>query len=277
MTGIQSRTGLFFVAVLVLSALVIISCVAIVLPTPQATQIQLDQRFAAPGEGGLFGSDQLGRDILTRVLQGGAISLGIGFLVTLISLIIGTTLGIISGYAGGLIDMIFVWLFDTFISIPGLLMTIAFVAVLGPGLPNIIAALSIMGWVGFARLARAMTLRVRSEEYILAARSTGISHGRVIRVHLLPNIAGPLLEQAAIAMAGVIIVESTLSFLGLAGDTDLPSWGGMLNDGMGYLLVAPHLTIFPGVAIMLAVLSLNIISDGIRDRLDPRGLQRSAD
>jgi len=277
MSRLAPRSGLFKVATAVLLALIVISVVAVVIPTPQASEIQLDQRFAGPGEAGMFGSDQLGRDILTRVLQGGAISLGIGFLVTIISLIIGTTLGVISGYAGGALDMIFVWLFDTFISIPGLLMAIAFVAVLGPGMINIIVALSIMGWVGFARLARAMTLRVRNEEYIAAARSTGISTGRVIGVHLLPNIAGPLLVQAAIAMAGVIIVESTLSFLGLAGDTDLPSWGGMLNDGIGYILVAPHLTIFPGVAIMMAVLSLNIISDGLRDRLDPRSLQQRVD
>lgn len=266
----MKHSTLFVIGVVVIVALLAISIIGLLIPTPQASTIDLSKRFADPGGQDWFGSDQLGRDVFTRVLQGGAISLSIGFLVTVVSLILGTILGVISGYYGGWIDLLFVWLFDTFISIPGLLLAIAFVAVLGPGMINIVIALSIMGWVGFARLARAMTLKIRSEEYIAAALASGLPTHRILVVHLLPNISGPLLVQATVFTAGVIIVESTLSFLGLAGETNLPSWGGMLNDGMGYLLVAPHLTIFPGIAIMLAVLSLNFISDGLRDRLDKR-------
>lgn len=260
--------GLFNAGAAVLSLLIVLSLAGLVLHMPQAQEISLESRFQSPGAEALFGTDQLGRDIFARVLQGGIVSLGIGFFVTLISLLVGTVLGVISGYYGGWLDMAFVWIFDTFISIPGLLLAIALVAVLGPGIFNIVIALSLMGWVGFARLARGMTLKVRSEEYIAAAEAGGIAGGRLLFVHILPNVAGPLLVQAAISVAGVIIVESTLSFLGLSGEMALPSWGGMLNDGMGYLLIAPHLTVFPGLAIMLAVLSLNFISDGLRDRLD---------
>lgn len=260
----------FIIGLAMLFMVIITSLAGVILPLPEAEQIVLSQRFDSPNASHLFGNDQLGRDIFARVLRGGGVSLGIGLLVTAISLTIGTAIGVLSGYLGGWFDMVFVWIFDTFIAIPGLLLAIAFVAVLGPGTGNIIIALSVMGWVGFARLARGMTLKVKSEDYILAAEASGISLVRLLRVHVLPNLAGPLLVQAAIAVAGVIIVESTLSFLGLSGEMGLPSWGAMLNDGMGYLLVAPHLTIFPGVAIMITVLSLNIISDGLRDLLDAR-------
>lgn len=235
--------------------------------------IDLPNTLRGPDAGHPFGHDQLGRDILSRAIHGARISLGIGLLVTLINLITGTALGLFAGWRGGIVDLCCVWLFDTFLAVPGLLLAIGIVAVLGPSLMNLVIALCVMGWVGYARLARAMTLRTREEEYIAAARTTGVSGARIALVHILPNIAGPLIVQATIGMAGVILTESTLSFLGLGGEVDAPSWGAMLNDGLGYILTAPHLTIFPGIAIALTVLALNFLGDGLRDRLDPHQRQ----
>ena len=166
------------------------------------------------------------------------------------------------------------WLFDTALAVPGLLLAIAVIAVLGPSFTNLVIALCVMGWVGYARLARGLILRAKENDYVAAARLSGASGSRIAVVHILPNIAGPLVVQAAIGMAGVIITEATLSFLGLGGEVDSPSWGAMLNDGLGYLLVAPHLTIFPGVAIAVTVLALNTLGDGLQERFDPRAGSR---
>lgn len=232
--------------------------------------IDLPGSLEGPSLAHPFGCDQLGRDILARVFEGARISLAIGVTVTVVSLAAGTLLGVCAGYGGGMIDLLFCWLFDTALAIPGLLLAIAVIAVLGPSSLNLVIALCAMGWVGYARLARGMTLRAKESDYVAAARVSGASHFRTMFVHILPNIAGPLLVQAAIGMAGVIITESTLSFLGLGGEIDAPSWGAMLNDGLGFLLVAPHLTIFPGAAIALTVLSLNFVGDGLQEVLDPR-------
>lgn len=235
------------------------------------TDIDLNRCLRGPSFDNALGCDQLGRDILSRVIHGARISLLVGLIVTAASLVVGTALGMLAGYRGGVVDLLLSWLFDTALAIPGLLLAIGVIAVLGPSFINLIIALCIMGWVGYARLARGMTLRVKENDYISAAKASGISGFRVITTHILPNIAGPLLVQASIGTAGVIITEATLSFLGLGGEVDAPSWGAMLNDGMGYLLVAPHITLFPGAAIAVSVLALNFIGDGLRDRLDPKG------
>jgi peptide/nickel transport system permease protein len=230
--------------------------------------IDLPSALQEPSATHPLGCDQLGRDIMARTIEGTRISLSISLVVTLVSLLAGTLLGVVAGYFGGWLDLMFVWIFDTMMAIPGLLLSIAVIAILGPSTTNLIIALCIMGWVGYARLARALTLRAKEEDYTAAARVAGASHWRVMSAYLLPNIAGPLVVQGALGMAGVIIIESTLSFLGLGAEIDSPSWGAMLNDGMGYLLTAPHLTIFPGIAIALTVLALNFIGDGLRDLLD---------
>lgn len=230
----------------------------------------LERNLSGPAWEHPLGCDQLGRDILARIFQGTRISLSIGLIVTAVSLILGTSLGLFAAYKGGWTDTLFTWLFDTAMAIPGLLLAIAIIAVLGPDTTNLIIALCAMGWVGYARLARGLTLKTMSEEYIAAAKVSGAKDGRIMFVHILPNIAGPLIIQGTIGMAGVIITESTLSFLGLSGEVDSASWGSMLNDGLGYILVAPHLTIFPGLAIIVTVLALNFIGDGLRDKLDPR-------
>lgn len=232
--------------------------------------IDLSRNLEPPSANHLLGSDQLGRDILARVIHGARISIVIGLLVTAFCLTVGTMLGLLAGYRGGWVDLLLNWLFDTALAIPGLLLAIGVIAVLGPSFINLVIALCAMGWVGYARVTRGLTIRERESGYVAAAKVSGLSGARIMFVHILPNISGPLLVQATIGIAGIIITEATLSFLGLGGEIDAPSWGAMLNDGLGYLLVSPHLTIFPGMAIALTVLALNFLGDGLRDRFDPR-------
>jgi peptide/nickel transport system permease protein len=242
-----------------------------VLLTESPLKIDLERCLHGPSIEHPFGCDQLGRDILARTVHGARTSLLVGILVTAVSLVVGAAVGMTAGYKGGAVDLLVAWLFDTALAIPGLLLAIAVIAVLGPSFVNLVIALCVMGWIGYARLARGLTMKIKENDYIAAARCGGLSGMRIMIVHILPNIAGPLVVQATIGMAGVIITESTLSFLGLGGEVDAPSWGAMLNDGLGYLLAAPQLTIFPGAAIALTVLTLNFLGDGLRDRLDPRG------
>ena len=184
---------------------------------------------------------------------------------------LGLILGSIAGYYGGFLDRFLnVVVMNAFMSFPGILLAIAFVAFLGPGLFNLILALSIGGWVGYARLVRAQVLAVREREFVEGARAVGASDLRIITRHILPNIIQPVIVQAAIGMAGAILAEATMSFLGLGVPPPTPSWGSMLNDARSHLFDAPHLVLFPAAAVMLAVLSFNFIGDGLRDFLDPR-------
>jgi peptide/nickel transport system permease protein len=187
------------------------------------------------------------------------------------SLTLGLIFGSIAGYYGGFLDRFLnVIVMNAFMSFPGILLAIAFVAFLGPGLFNLVLALSIGGWVGYARLVRAQVLAVREREFVEAARALGASDLRIIVRHILPNIIQPVIVQAAIGMAGAILAEATMSFLGLGVPPPTASWGSMLNDGRAHLFDAPHLVLFPAAAVMLAVLSFNFIGDGLRDYLDPR-------
>lgn len=233
--------------------------------------IELPARLAAPSSQHWLGTDELGRDILSRLLYGARISLLVGGSVVAASLFLGLIVGSLAGYYGGLLDRIFtVIVMNAFLAFPGFLLAIAFVAFLGPGLFNLTLALSIGGWVGYARLVRAQVLAAREREFVEAARALGASDLRVILRHILPNIIQPVIVQAAIGMAGAVLAEATMSFLGLGVPPPTASWGSMLNDGRAHLFDAPHLVLFPAVAIMLAVLSFNFIGDGLRDYLDPR-------
>jgi peptide/nickel transport system permease protein len=183
----------------------------------------------------------------------------------------GLVIGMLAGYAGGWLDrFVNLLLINAFLSFPGILLAIAFAAFLGPGISKVIFALMITGWAGYARLARAQVLKVKELEFMLAAKSLGASHLRILTRHLLPNILQPILIQATIGMAGAILAESTLSFLGLGVLAPVPSWGSMLNDARGHLFDAPHLVIFPALAVMIAVLAFNLLGDAWRDWLDPR-------
>ena len=233
--------------------------------------IDLPSRLMAPSATHWFGTDELGRDILSRVIYGARISMLVGSCVVAASLTLGLIFGSIAGYYGGLTDRVLnVVVMNAFLSFPGILLAIAFVAFLGPGIFNLILALSIGGWVGYARLVRAQVLAVREREFVEAARALGASDLRIVVRHILPNIIQPVLVQAAIGMAGAILAEATMSFLGLGVPPPTASWGAMLNDARSHLFDSPHLVLFPAAAVMLAVLSFNFVGDGLRDYLDPR-------
>src|SRR5213592_4514459 len=228
------------------------------------------RRLEAPSKQHLLGLDDLGRDVLSRIVWGARISLMVGFSVVILASLVGVTLGAISGYFGGIIDTLIMRLTDILLAFPGILLAIALVAVLGPKLPNVILALATIGWVGYARLVRGQVLKVREMEYVTAAKALGAKSPRVIIRHVLPNVINPVIVMATLGLAGAILSEAALSFLGLGVHPPTPSWGAMLTAGRRYLGLANHLAIFPGAAIMAAVMGLNFLGDGLIDALDPK-------
>ena len=261
-----AAAGLVLVVVFVLSAIF-----APWLAPQDPASINLPDRLQGPSVHHWFGTDELGRDILSRVIYGARISLLVGVSVVTGSLLLGIIIGSLAGYYGGKLDrFVNVIVMNAFLSFPGILLAIAFVAFLGPGIFNLILALVIGGWVGYARLVRAQVLAAREREYVEAARALGASDLRIIVRHILPNIIQPVIVQAAIGMAGAVLAEATMSFLGLGVPPPTASWGSMLNDGRAHLFDSPHLVLFPAGAVMLAVLSFNFIGDALRDYLDPR-------
>ena len=257
-----------------LAAVVLLALLAIfapwLAPFDPAAQ-ELPGRLAPPGAAHWMGTDELGRDVLSRILFGARVSMTVGVCVVLGSGLVGLLLGSLAGYFGGWLDRVInILLINAFLSFPGVLLAIAFAAFLGPGMEKVILALVITGWAGYARLARAQVLKVKEMEFVLAARSLGASHARILLRHLLPNILQPVLVQATIGLAGAILAESTLSFLGLGVLAPMPSWGAMLNDARGHLFDAPHLVVFPALAVMFAVFAFNLLGDALRDWLDPR-------
>jgi peptide/nickel transport system permease protein len=257
--------------VLLLLLFAAIALFAPILSPYDPAAIDLYHRLAAPSPAHWFGTDELGRDIFSRILYGARISLAVAISVVSLSLTVGLILGGLSGFYGRVTDTVInIYVMNAFLALPGILLAIAFVAFLGPGLVNLILALSIGGWVGYARLVRAQVLSVKSREYVEAARALGASDLRIFVHHILPNILQPIIVQAAIGMAGAVLAEATLSFLGLGVPPPTPSWGGMLNDARSHLFDSPHLVVFPAIAVMLCVLSFNFIGDALRDYLDPR-------
>jgi len=239
---------------------------------PAAQELPL--RLAGPTASHPFGLDELGRDVLARVLAGARISFLVGCVVVGVSASVGTALGAIAGYFGGVVDDVISRVIDMLLAFPGLLLAIALVAVLGPSLVNVLFALTIIGWVGYARLVRGQVLRAREFEYVQAARALGASTTRILWKHVMPSALPAVVVQGTLGMAAAIIGEAALSFLGLGVQPPTPSWGTMLNGGRAHLLDAPHLTIFPGVAIALLVLGLNFLGDGLRDLTDPKQVRR---
>jgi peptide/nickel transport system permease protein len=233
--------------------------------------IDLVHRLQGPSAAHLAGTDELGRDTLSRLLWGARLSLAVSVSVVTVSLALGLAIGGLAGYLGGWIDTaLTTFAMNTFLALPGILLAIAFAAFLGPGFTNLVLALAIGGWAGYARLVRAQVMAVRGREYVDAARALGASGLRIFFRHILPNIIQPIVVQAAIGMAGVILAEATLSFLGLGIPAPDPSWGSMLNDARSHLFDSPHLVLFPALAVAAAVLGFNFLGDALRDRLDPR-------
>ena len=264
--NVLAATGMVMVVIFVALALF-----APWLAPQSPSNVNLPARLQPPSAAHWFGTDELGRDIFSRVIYGARISMLVGGSVVAGSLLLGLILGSIAGYYGGLADRFFsVILMNAFLSFPGILLAIAFVAFLGPGVFNLILALCIGGWVGYARLVRAQVLGAKEKEFVEAARALGASDWRIVTRHILPNIIQPVIVQAAIGMAGAVLAEATMSFLGLGVPPPTASWGSMLNDGRTHLFDAPHLVLFPALAVMLAVLSFNFIGDALRDYMDPR-------
>ncbi len=259
------------IGVILIALFVVFAVFAPWIAPQDPASINLPSRLDSVSHSHWFGTDELGRDILSRVIYGARISMLVGSCVVAVSLGLGLIIGSIAGYYGGGIDrFVNVVVMNAFLSFPGILLAIAFVAFRGPGIFNLVLALSLGGWVGYARLVRGQVLAAREREFVEAARALGASDLRIIVRHILPNIIQPVIVQAAIGMAGAILAEATMSFLGLGVPPPTASWGTMLNDGRAHLFDAPHLVLFPAVAVMLAVLSFNFIGDALRDYLDPR-------
>ena len=262
------RSPLFWMS----GGLVLLFVASLLFASQNPFMINLENLFAAPSLSYLLGTDELGRDVLSRLLEGIQLSVYVGLIVVLISGTIGITVGLISGYVGGWLDTLIMRITDVFLAFPGILLAIAFASLLGPGVDNVIVALSLMSWVGFARLSRAEALRLRHQPFIQAAQVCGATPGRVILRHVLPNAAAPLIVEGIFATAGAMIAEAGLSFLGLGVQPPDPSLGAMLREGARYMIVAPYLVLAPGIALMILVLGLNIIGDKFRDKLDARSV-----
>jgi peptide/nickel transport system permease protein len=259
------NAGVFIVTVVVLAA---IAGPWLVQFDPSAQELAL--RLEGPSTLHWFGLDELGRDILSRVLSGARVSLVVGLVVVSVSALIVAAVGSIAGYYGGIVDEAISRFIDILLAFPGLLLAIALVAVLGPSLTNVVLALASIGWVGYARVVRAQVLQAREFEYVVAAHAIGAATPRILIRHILPAAFPALTVQATLGMGGAILSEAALSFLGLGVQPPTPSWGAMINYGRVHVLDAPHLTVFPGLAIAVVVLGLNLLGDGLRDSVEER-------
>ena len=217
-----------------------------------------------------LGTDSFGRDMLSRIIYGARVALIVGILAVLLALLVGVTLGLISGYYGGVIDTVIMRLMDGLFAFPILILAIALMAVMGFGVRNVIIAVAVVSIAPFARVTRGDVLAVREEPYIEAARLAGISNAAIIFRHVLPNVLAPIIVQGALRVSAAIITEAGLSFLGLGPPPPTPVWGSMIAEGRNFIMLAPHISTFPGIALMLAVVGLNLFGDGLRDTLDPK-------
>jgi peptide/nickel transport system permease protein len=255
---------------MVLAAFLTIAIAAPALAPANPAAQRLDESLRPPSWAHPLGQDVLGRDLLSRVLYGARVSLAVGVLTVLSSAVAGLGLGAGAGYLGGWADDVFMRLVDILLAFPGLLLAIALSAVLGPSLRNVVLALCVISWTGYARLVRAEVLSLREQEFVVAAQALGAPPLRIIRRHLVPQVLPLVVVQAVFGMAGAVVAEAGLSFLGLGVQPPTPSWGSMINEGRSLLLIAPHVSIFPGLALLLTVLGLNLLGDGLRDLWDVR-------
>jgi peptide/nickel transport system permease protein len=259
MAGLILVLGLFAVAVL-----------APWLAPYDPTLINLQEVLRPPGVPHLLGTDTLGRDVLSRVIYGARISLLVGFVAVGLATLIGVLVGALAGYYGGVVDAVLMRLVDLMLCFPTLFLILAVIAVLGPSIWNIMVVIGVTGWMGVARLVRAEFLSLREREFVVAARALGASDARLIWRHLLPNALTPVMVSATLGVAGAILTESALSFLGLGVQAPTPSWGNILTMGKDNLEIAWWLSVFPGLAILVTVMSYNLLGEGIREAIDPR-------
>lgn len=264
MKSLTARAGAVLLVVMAIGAVF----APLIAPHDPAA-IDLASSLEGPSASHPLGCDDLGRDILSRLIYGARASLSIGVVVVAISLFLGTLLGSVAGYAGGLVDTILMRVVDVLMAFPGILLAIAIAGILGPSWKNLVIALTALGWVGFARLVRGQVLSLKERDFVTAARAVGAGPVRIVLRHILPEVAGSLMVQATFAVAGTILAESSLSFLGL-GPQGLPTWGAMLSEGVEFLLFAPHLSTWPGLALLVTILAFNFLGDGLRDYFDVR-------
>ena len=265
---LRTAAGRFGVAVAALLVLTALLAPWLAPASPEAIDLAAD--LAPPGGAHPLGAAENGVDVLSQVLYGARVSLVVSVFAVLLSAATGIALGGMAGYLGGLADEAVMRVVDVLLAFPGILLAIFITAVMGPSLVNVVFALALTGWTGYARLVRAQILSLREREYVQAARALGARGGRILLRHLLPNAAGPILVQATFAIPGAILAEASLSFLGLGAPPGTPSWGALVDQGTQYLLVAPHVALFPGLAIALTVLGFNLLGDALRDAVDPR-------
>lgn len=263
----KNPIGLF--GLIIILILVLVAAFADIV-SPYRPTDQSFSRLLPPSTDHLFGTDSLGRDIASRIIYGSRVSLYVGLVSVSISLVFGTTIGVIGGYFGGKTDALFMRLIDMMLAFPGLVLALLIAGLLGPSLTNTMIAVGIIYIPTYARVARGTLLTVISQPYVEAARSAGGSDFHIIRRHILPNMMVPLIVLATLSLSTAILAESSLSFLGLGIQPPAPSWGVMLSSGRSFMEIAPWVAIFPGAAIMLAVLGFNFLGDGLRDALDPR-------
>lgn len=259
------------IGLVVFSLLVLVAIFApVIAPYDPITDANVMDAVTPPGEKFLLGSDHAGRDVLSRLIHGARISLTVGLVVQAVSLTLGTVLGLLAGYYGGWLDDLISGLTTVLQAFPGLLFAIAVMSVLGPGLYNVFLALGLVGWPTIARLVRGEVLSLREREFVEGARAMGARDFRILLKHVLPNCMGPVIVVVTLGIAGAILSEASLSFLGLGTQPPHPSWGAMLASGRDYIWEAPWLTFYPGIAIFVTILALNLLGDGLRDVFDPR-------
>lgn len=236
-------------------------------------KVSLDQRLAPPSGAYPLGTDHLGRCLLSRLIFGTRVSLSTAALALLAILLISIPVGTISGYVGGWVDNLLMRLVDILLAFPSLILALVIAGMLGPGLLNVMLAVAAVGWVGYARMIRGLVLSVKEKEYVMAARASGTPECVIVIRHILPNVLSPVIVLATLDIGSLVLSISGLSFLGLGAQPPTPEWGSMLNDGRPYMQVAPQLMVCPGMAIMIVVLAFNLLGDGLRDALDPRGTE----
>ncbi|GAB3352390.1 ABC transporter permease [Modestobacter lapidis] len=272
--GLLARNPTALIAALVVLGMIVVALLDEQLAPEGPNEIDVGARLQPPSPDHPFGTDDLGRDVFSRVILGAAVSLRVGLIAVSISLVVGTLIGLLAGFYGKWVDDVLMRLMDMLFAFPAVLLAISIVAILGPGLTNTTIAIGIVYIPIFARVTRSSVLGVREEVYVRAARSVGSSDVRLLARHVLPNAAPPIIVQTSVSLAFAVLSEAALSFLGLGTQPPDPSWGLMLSEGRGYIELAWWIAVFPGLAIFLLVLSFNLLGDGLRDVLDPR--QRTA-
>jgi peptide/nickel transport system permease protein len=264
------RNPTILIGIIIISIFVLVAIFSPLLAPYDPFKIQLEERLQPPNLRHFCGTDNLGRDIFSRILYGARISLTVGTIATFLAMIIGLFFGVIGGYIGGKVDKLIIALTDIMLAFPGLLLAIGIAVAIGPGLITLYIALASVGWAEFARLIRGVVLSIKEEDFIVSAKVIGASHIRIVLIHILPNIIPIIIVVATLRIGSYILSEASLSFLGLGAQPPTPSWGSIVSIGSNFILTAPWFSIFPGLAIAIVVIGFNLLGDGLRDILDPK-------